>query len=450
MGHCKEPLQEDMVQKTMPEHLSAEQIARYRKRTIAPGELLQVDDHFSQCAECRERLAASEELGAALQGRDNRPMVEQQRSLKSALFEAVAKGTDRGDLRAWSDSEARESKHLTYKQLEACVDGKMSRKDRIAIQTHLEACATCSEDLRDLNSFKTEWAGAPGQQKDGWWASFTAFWLTPRRATLALAMSAAVLLVVVIGVRRLGPTPEVPSTGAGNSGVTVSSHGSSDTLKENAIPGIDQLSSPEQAAVAEAVVAERIKPPHALVGLQGPQQMLLGEQAAGPEFKVLQPVGEVVLEVRPRFRWQPLAGAGSYSVAIFDSKLNPVQSGPAIRATEWTAAVPLRRGQVYLWQVTAKLRNGESVISPVPPSPEARFRVLDQDKTEEFTRIRSLQEHGTDADGSTHLVNGILYAQAGLLELGESEFKQIPESDAHYKLAQNLLKSIRELRQPKH
>jgi hypothetical protein len=37
---------------------------------------------------------------------------------------------------------------------------------------------------------------------------------------------------------------------------------------------------------------------------------------------------------------------------------------------------PLRRGQTYLWQVTATLRGGSTVVDSGPPSPEALLRII--------------------------------------------------------------------------
>jgi hypothetical protein len=119
-----------------------------------------------------------------------------------------------------------------------------------------------------------------------------------------------------------------------------------------------------------------------------------------------------------------------------------VQSSPPLRVTQWRAAQPLKRGQIYLWQITARLRNGNSVSSPIPPSPEARFQVLDQKKADELAGFR-------EARPESHLAIGILCAQAGLLEQGEHELAGVLEGDPDYKLAQNLLNSIQKIRNPR-
>lgn len=393
----------------MPGHLSTEQVKRYRERRIPPEELLGVDDHVFQCAECRERLASANELRAALQGADTSPLPGQPRQLSSAPVEA----------------------HLAYEQLEAYVDGRMPRADRAAADAHLEFCRTCSNDVRDLNSFKAEWDGPSRQQKEGWWATFVALWLTPRRVTLALATAVVIVMAVAVERWKSGSPHGVSSVGTANSNPSAN----------GTLSAINALAPEDQSAVLKAVSQQKINSPGVLAGLRGSREKLLSGSTEGSRFELSEPVGVVLTEVRPAFRWQPLPGATSYSVSIFDPKLNLVQSSPAVAATQWKADQPLQRGQIYLWQVTAKLSNGQSVNSPKPPSPEARFLVLDQRRSDELLQFQA-------AHPEAHLALGILYAEAGLLEQGEHELEQLPKSDPYYDLAQKLLKSIQEIRNP--
>ena len=51
----------------MPSHLTEWQIDEYRRRSLSPGELLEVDGHLAGCADCRLRLAAGELLSGAFE-----------------------------------------------------------------------------------------------------------------------------------------------------------------------------------------------------------------------------------------------------------------------------------------------------------------------------------------------------------------------------------------------
>ncbi len=391
----------------MPDHLSEAQIAHYRGRRLAPEELLRVDDHISQCADCRERLVSSSELRAALQ---------------STLV---------ADTSAAAVQTAPKNEHLAYEELEAYVDERMSDAEMETTRAHLESCQSCSDDIRDLQTFKVELASSKQHLKEGWWEAFLAMWLTRRRIAFALAMAAVIVLAVEVGKRQPAPPHGVPPSGTTESNTT-----GTETLL-----AFKSLSAEEQAAILAVISQQSIKTPAVLAGLRGPKGTLLGGTSEGARFEVLQPLGEVALDVRPLFRWQPLAGAISYSVAIYDLNLNHVMSSRALGATQWSPDQPLQRGRIYLWQVTAKLSNGQRVSSPRPPSPEARFRVLDQTKADELLQFQA-------AHPAAHLALGILYAEAGLLEQGEHELGQLPKSDPDYDLAQKLLKSIQEIGTP--
>ena len=50
----------------MSAHLSERQIEGYRRRSLRPEELLEVDDHLADCGDCRRRVAAGERLAGAV------------------------------------------------------------------------------------------------------------------------------------------------------------------------------------------------------------------------------------------------------------------------------------------------------------------------------------------------------------------------------------------------
>lgn len=393
----------------MASHLSEEQIAHYKGRRLAPEELLSVDDHISQCADCRHRIASPADLQTALQN-------------KLAVDAAYLRP---------------KTEHLSYEQMEAYVDGKISKADQASLRVHLQFCKTCSEELRDLKTFKAELTPSNELGIQASWARFVARWFRVPRVAFALGACAIVVLVISVGIWRTrtgspnrGPSPETANIHPAGNG----------QFAKPSLAGIKDLAPDEQAAIAGAVSSERIKFPEALQELKpaGAPEVLLGKAEETLQFKVLTPISEVVANDRPLFRWQPLAGARSYSVAIFDVKLNGVQSSPALHATQWTPDRPLHRGQAYLWQVTARLSEGKSVTAPSPPNPEARFQVLDQKRADEIARFRA-------AHPQSYIALGILEAQAGLLESAESELQQVPESATDYALAQKLLKSIQEI-----
>jgi hypothetical protein len=157
--------------------------------------------------------------------------------------------------------------------------------------------------------------------------------------------------------------------------------------------------------------------------------------AANTGFSLSGPFGEATFETRPKFTWQPLAGAIGYTVAIVDQGLRPVQHSPGLRATTWRPRRALAHGRTYLWQVTATLRGGSKVVASSPSPSEATLRILPRKLADE---IAHFQRGHRDA----HLVLGVLYAQAGMVTEGAGELRQVPPGDSSYNIARRLVESL--------
>ena len=154
----------------------------------------------------------------------------------------------------------------------------------------------------------------------------------------------------------------------------------------------------------------------------------------------MKPVGTFVLNVRPEFRWQALAGATEYRVGVFDADVKAIETSPALTATSWKSSLTLQRGKVYLWQVTA-IKGTEQVVAPAPPAPEAKFAIVDLPTANELFDIES-------ASLGDHFILGRAYARAGLLDEAEEEFQLVPTADSNYFEAQQFLSDLRALRHP--
>jgi hypothetical protein len=165
------------------------------------------------------------------------------------------------------------------------------------------------------------------------------------------------------------------------------------------------------------------------------RETLLGAPGGARKVVIVGPAGTVLESDRPLFSWRPLNGEATYLVAVFDSEFKPVAKSGPLTATEWACPQTLRRGATYTWQVTA-LHNGETIVSPSPPAPEARFRVLEQDEADELKRARRLRP-------TSHLTLGVLYARAGMADEAEREFQALVESNPGSAAARSLLLSVR-------
>ena len=87
----------------MSDHPSRDALGRYRTGDLPPAELLAIDAHLAQCAECRARGLAG---------------LDTNRELRAALASSHAA-------------------HLDYELLEAYTDGVLGADERDAVESHL-------------------------------------------------------------------------------------------------------------------------------------------------------------------------------------------------------------------------------------------------------------------------------------------------------------------------
>jgi len=261
-------------------------------------------------------------------------------------------------------------------------------------------------------------------------------WFTPQRVASLAALAALVVIVLLAAGRgglipwlRSGPTrAQSPAEVVPNPTNVAASY-----------PEIAALSLDQQQQVVDTIQTGKITYSPSLAALAGKQGSLRGESESSGRFGVLEPVGEVVDDPQPLFRWQALAKAKSYTVSIYDTGLNEVEKSAPLVTTQWKATKPLHRNQVFEWQVTATMGDDKTMIAPDSSEPVAKFRVLAEAKARELKQFQK-------AHPEAHLVLGILNAQAGVLETSQRELSRIPEGSHDYQLAQQLLQSLRERR----
>jgi len=153
-----------------------------------------------------------------------------------------------------------------------------------------------------------------------------------------------------------------------------------------------------------------------------------------PPFVLISPVDTVVESEKPTLRWEALSGATSYTVAVFDPQFQPVTKTRLRAGTEWRVPIPLRRGAIYFWQVTA--RKGELEITvPAAPAPRVEFKVLDSQTATDLQKARTLT--------NSHLVLGILYARQGLRLDAERELEALAQENPQSSVATKLLSDVR-------
>lgn len=424
----------------MPQHLSHDEIQNYAKRSLSPAELLNVDEHLRSCDQCFSKL------GDDLLATD----------IDQALFELEDKSP-------YED-------HLTYEQMEAFVDGASDAADHEIVELHRDVCSDCEQQLEGLSQIRATLQLESATSNDsivsrpelGFWAKISANPLLrfgiPAFAAIVICAFAWTLWLfdrlnsgvtaVVDPIGNNGFENVNTNSGIANSEIaTISDANSASTAPMVSLTdgsGMIEIDAdgnfkgpiaPQfEARIKTALTTQNIEISTAARELRSKSGVLMGESPAGVPFALTSPVGKVLESARPEFRWKAFEGADSYVVSIYDDKFSKVAESPPLKKTNWTS-ITLKRGSVYHWQVTAT-KDGKEILSPVRPAPEARFRVIDSNAASEIETVKR-------KFGTSHLLLGIVYANAGLLDDAEREFQALsrrnPQSDA----ARRLLNKVR-------
>jgi hypothetical protein len=309
---------------TQPEHLTEEQFAQYRSRTLAAVELLELDEHIARCGMCRDRLYRQEQTNTRLQ------------RLKSDL-----------------------DGHLEYSQIAACAHGSFPPE----VAQHLKECEMCRAEVDDLSRFRAEIESAPRAP----------IRMPARSIPWRLAAAAAVLLAAALTFWyvRQGQAPP--------GGIAVS--------PTPATPAEAPLPDDQEQALELATSTHRLERAPILDRLISKREVLLGSPVETPGFELTGPMGTAVLTDRPVFQWKPAAGAARYVVSVFNENFDKVVESPALSSTEWQPDQPLARDRIYNWQVSTTI-NGKQVHAPTPPAPEARFQVVARETADRIETAR--------------------------------------------------------------
>jgi len=424
----------------LKEHISIESLQQFLRRELPSPEFMRLIDHLSTCETCQTR---------AVEGFDFK---EPLRALDTTLrAEAL------GDL----------ENHLSYEQLESLVDDKIDSAASLEIyQSHLSSCRLCTSEFDDLRIHKMSLAEDVRLPSWTFAQTLDAFRkiLIPS-IPLRIATAVAILLVVMFGLfiwKRSQPTPQITQqlpevtsqpegTPSPNSSlnqkpspdelilVRLNDAGGIVTINDRGeAEGLPTLLSSTVQTLQRSIKEQRIPVDPEVAGLHTVTESILGDSGDSESFSLLEPIGRVVRTSRPRFNWRPLAEATEYTVSVLDSKLQPIVTSPPLTQTTWTPPTPLARGVIYTWQVSAA-KSGRTFISPAPPAPQARFKIVDAANNAELNRLETSRKR-------SHLALGVLYARVGLFVEAERELNILVRANPDSDLARKLLNNVRALR----
>ncbi len=435
------------------EHLSPEQLERYKALQMEASELEQAEAHLEKCEDCRKKLLSTETTGRAV----------------GKLYRQI--------------SAASPSNCLTYDQLADFLDDKLEEAEREQVESHLKVCAQCADDLRVLDEFRATLQKQVSEphpialpKPSLWWRlkyALTFRWVVASGA-------AAILLLIVFFAfhnlqRSLGahfqqmeeqiarlheqlrnfesqvqalrqeqeqfdalqrrleamgkeierlalrettgeisaPKPSLPLVALKDTAGTVVVTEDMKLQTPLALPNEwrervvkflveGSVNQPSGVRVAMARVKE--------------QTVMRSKFAEAKELQLLSPVMTSVMPDQIVFRWKGVKGAGHYRVLIADETGTKIlwESKP-INANSLSLPIKvakLKPGEVYTWQVELALK-GETRLSP-----SVRFWVLDEKSASVVRRMRKQFAHSA-------LTLAVVYASYGLKDEAIAQIQKL-------------------------
>ena len=351
------------------------EIDAFLRRELEAARLLQFADHIGECETCRDKLAQRQNLGAT------KTSVEQ-------------------DLQRFAD-------HISEKELQQYVTGKLGLARIAEIDRHLVRCAQCAEEVRNLRNFVTSLPSASRSQF---------------RRPLVYISATVMIAAVVIASFWTWRGREVLALNDAGGRIILDQRGK--------LKGVDSLTGAQLEIVQQALSQQKISVPAGLFDLTGKSDVLMGttEQT---RFRVTTPVGTFVNSLRPTLSWTSDPQSAGYTVTIYDESTKKNITSPLLQTTEWIVSSDLERGHTYVWQVVSLRKQGGEIIAPSPPSVPAKFSVLDKETASELQQLPP-----------SHLVRGILYAHVGLLDDAKQELRTLQQENPESKIVLRLLQQL--------
>ncbi|HZS45961.1 MAG TPA: zf-HC2 domain-containing protein [Blastocatellia bacterium] len=362
--------------------------------------------------------------------------------------------------------------HYDYDQLIAHLEDapELDDDDREMFELHLSMCRNCREDFESLRRFSQEIEPEllirySPPRKSSTKAKLLAnwYWATmewrPR-----LALSAAILIIVASITllifqrerKATAPSPAKESVKRQNSTSgtgQIAEHAniedseivlrdSDKTIslqKDGNISGVENITDESTTLVRNALIAQSLAQPGVLNNVISEKDALRGIGTSQSDLKLISPVGVVIVEQRPRFRWRKLKDATSYRIEIADTIGHEIAKSPELSSStfEWIPSHQLKRGGIYSWQVVATV-NGKEIVSPRPPTAEARFKVLDRESLDQLNQLKQATQ--------SHLALGVFYAHLGLIPEAEKELEALVRENPDSPIALKLLHSVQSWR----
>jgi hypothetical protein len=349
--------------------------------------------------------------------------------------------------------DAGEDFHLNYDEhLKPFIYGTISAVDREIVESHVEICAECREDLRDLLQFHEELEREKEIRelsKPGFWAAVSDWFSAPHRKAVWLSFAAVLILIgaglVWFFVSR--PASEIVQNPT-NSG-DLPTNQNAPNVNQTQTTVNQNINAPKSNAnLPNANLAENQntnEPPKEIemVALVLPKFLselrvnenetqrgnndLRGENVLPTQkIEVIAPNGNVIRDSSPVLNWKGVPNVGNYEAIVFDEKDNSLFRAN-LNGNSWR--VPnLVKGKIYQWQVSAKIITANGKTQNYLGV--AKFYIVSQTDENKINQAQNSLERGR------------AFAEAGLLTEAANEFRQYLKQNPNSATAKKWLNQV--------
>lgn len=337
--------------------------------------------------------------------------------------------------------------HLNYEEhLKPYIYETISEFDREIVESHVEICAECRGDLRDLLQFHEELEREKQIRKlskPSWWQNLTEWFSVPNRKAVWLAFASVLVFISAGLIWFFIPRPaneiaentsnlgNLPTNQAIIENQAVNEENRYSVLPNNRenknINRENKTASPEPTE-KEAEIANLVLPKF-LDDLRTNQNETLRGNGGLPVQKIafVAPNGMVIRENSPVLTWENNPNVQSFEVSVFDEFDNRLTKAENLTGNKWR--VPnLAKGKLYKWQVTGKSisENGQELKY----LGQGKFYIISQAAENRINAARNALERGR------------AFAEAGLLTEAAKEFRKYLKENPNSENAKKFLRQI--------
>ncbi len=334
--------------------------------------------------------------------------------------------------------------HLNYDEhLKPFIYETISAIDREIVESHVEVCTVCREDLRDILSFHRELE----QEKEirelskaGWWTTLADRFFTPNHKTVWLAF-ASIIFIIGAGLiwflvsRSSNEIVQIP-TNSGNFQTnqivppTNSNQAVIEPKQNTNLPKANTNTANQNTDLPqkEIEMASLVFPKALKNLLVNESETLRGnDDAETQKISPISPNGEVIRGFSPVLSWQNIPNLQTFEVTIFDNDFNRVVKSDAVSGNSWR--VPnLAKGKIYQWQVTGKTVSADGKTTNYLG--QGKFYIVSERDENRINQAKNSLEKGR------------AFAETGLLREAADEFRKYLKENPNSENAKKFLRQV--------